>query len=215
MTQSLCEEAGILKSELLDGESCRLSCDGRGFFYYIICLSRVGDNLPSHREEIKVTDLDADDEVKRETNCKDEETLMTEERERQDVEKARHSLCPSPPAELSTSPPSSSSESAEESAPASSSETESSLDPAEAEAEYQPVDEVPPKLRRRQTERFRKRKASAKSLDSNAEEADCEIECAASRRCRGQNLYRRKRRCTERKVERYGAFRNWKEVERP
>ena len=65
LTQGLCAEADILPSELVEGESCRPSCDGRGFFYGMICLSGATPNLPSEHMEVEVIDL-ANEAVKRE-----------------------------------------------------------------------------------------------------------------------------------------------------
>ena len=61
LTQGLCIEGDILKTELQEGESCRLSCDGRGFFYGTICLFRTPCNLSSQsqNEETEIIDLEA------------------------------------------------------------------------------------------------------------------------------------------------------------
>src|SRR5438270_13160553 len=66
-----------MRNELQEGERCRPNCDGRGLFYCTKCLTRIDGNR-TQNEEVEVTDLDPEQNVKPESSCQDG-ALMAED----------------------------------------------------------------------------------------------------------------------------------------
>ena len=222
LTQGLCEEADILTSELVEGENGRLSCDGGGFSYGMICLPGATPNLPSEQMEAEVIGL-VNEAVKREDSCEGQHLSKAEdevkEEEDEEVELARYSSFPLPRLRSLVNDSTSSSESAEGSPPVSLSAAETSLCSVEEEADDEPDEEDRPRKRpMHRGDASRPAIARISRLRPNTGEAGPRYPERRPRpRCRGQEGSSRprprpRRACADKAID-YGSRGNWVEIE--
>lgn len=153
--QKICAENHILATELLDGESCRLSSDGRGFFYGIVRRSALanGATKPGPARDIVELESESENGLKLERVITEDKDQKVEGHQRggDDEEKeqnARSRPRPRPRAQSRTSSSESAPLSGSESASSSAEETELGSDiniEDDEKEDFVPEPRAPPK----------------------------------------------------------------------
>jgi len=92
-----------LRNELQEGERCRLSCDGRGFFYCTTCLTRIDSNRTNRMRKWTLLTLTLSKTSNQKVLCQDDDALMAENEVKLAGRASSHSPDPESPASLPSS----------------------------------------------------------------------------------------------------------------